>query len=91
MAADGSITGHAFNFSNEVQLTVLEMTVKILNLLGRGDIEPIILGEAQNEIPHQYLSAEKARNVLGWRSAFSIEDGLARTIDWYRNFLSTIK
>lgn len=90
MAADGSITGHAFNFSNEVQLTVLEMTVKILGLLGRSDLEPIILGEAQNEIPHQYLSAEKARNMLGWRSDFSIEDGLARTIDWYRTFLSTI-
>ncbi len=87
MAADGSVAGHAFNFSNEVQLTVLDMTCKVLDLMGRTDLKPKILGEAQNEIAHQYLSAEKARNLLGWRSDFSIDEGLSRTIDWYRAFL----
>jgi CDP-glucose 4,6-dehydratase len=88
MAADSSLAGHAFNFSNEVQLTVLDMTRKVLEIVGRSDLEPKILGEAQNEIPHQYLSADKARNVLGWRSEFSIDEGLGRTIGWYRSFLS---
>jgi CDP-glucose 4,6-dehydratase len=64
------------------------MTRKVLELVGRSDLEPTILGEAQNEIPHQYLSADKAREVLGWRSEFSIDEGLRRTIDWYRTFLS---
>ncbi len=91
LAVDGGIAGHAFNFSNEVQLTVLDMTRKVLELIGRTDLEPTILGEAQNEIPHQYLSAEKARNLLGWQSMFSIDEGLSRTIDWYRAFLSANK
>ncbi len=91
LAADSSLKGHAFNFSNEVQLTVLDMTRKVLELVGRTDLEPTILGEAQNEIPHQYLSADKARQVLDWRSEFSIDEGLRRTIDWYRAFLTETK
>ncbi len=91
MAADTSVIGHAFNFSNEVQLTVLSMTQMVLRLVERTDLEPTILGEAQNEIPHQYLTADKARRVLGWRSDFSIEEGLRRTIDWYRAFLTSDK
>lgn len=91
MAADTSVIGHAFNFSNEVQLTVLSMTQMVLRLVERTDLEPTILGEAQNEIPHQYLTADKARRLLGWRSDFSIEEGLRRTIDWYRAFLTADK
>lgn len=91
MSVDSSIAGHAFNFSNEVQLTVLDMARKVLELLGRSDLEPTVLGEAQNEIPHQYLSAEKARKMLGWQSSFSIDEGLGRTIDWYKAFLSANK
>lgn len=91
MAEDTSVIGHAFNFSNEVQLTVLSMTKMVLELMECTDLEPTILGEAQNEIPHQYLTADKARRLLGWRSDFSIEDGLRRTIDWYRAILTSDK
>ena len=48
--------------------------------------EPIVLNEAPNEIPHQYLSAEKARRELGWAPRHSFgEGGLPGTVDWYRD------
>lgn len=89
MAADASVVGHAFNFSNEIQLNVLDLTKKILSLMGREDLAPTILNQANNEIRHQYLSAEKARSMLGWQPDFSLEDGLRRTIAWYEKFLTT--
>ncbi|MEK9166388.1 MAG: NAD-dependent epimerase/dehydratase family protein, partial [Patescibacteria group bacterium] len=52
---DSRIHGHAFNFSNESQVTVLEMVNKILGLMG-SSMQPRILATASNEIPHQYLS-----------------------------------
>jgi CDP-glucose 4,6-dehydratase len=86
---DKSLWGEAFNFSNEMQITVLDLVRKIRELMGCSDIEPIVLGEAQSEIPHQYLSAEKARRVLGWRPEYDLERGLRETIDWYAAFFDS--
>lgn len=83
-----TIQGEAFNFSNEIQLTVLDMTRKILELMGREDLTPIVLNETENEIKHQYLSAEKAKKILGWEPEYTLEEGLKETIDWYREFFS---
>ena len=84
------IHGEAFNFSNEIQVTVLELTEKILELMGRKDLRPRILNEAKNEIKHQYLSAEKARKVLGWKPKYALEQGLKETIEWYREYFSKL-
>jgi CDP-glucose 4,6-dehydratase len=85
------IQGEAFNFSNELQLNVLDMTRKILEIMRRKDLEPVILNEAKGEIKHQYLSAEKARKVLGWKSRYSLEEGLKETVNWYREFFQDDK
>ncbi|NLX63544.1 MAG: NAD-dependent epimerase/dehydratase family protein [Clostridiaceae bacterium] len=82
---DLKLEGQAFNFSNETQLTVLELVNKILALMN-SDLTPVILNQGSNEIVHQYLSAKKAREVLGWKPSFTLEEGLIRTIDWYRKF-----
>jgi CDP-glucose 4,6-dehydratase len=87
LAREPELKGQAFNFSNELQVPVLELVRKILALMDCG-LEPEILNEATNEIPHQYLSAEKARTRLGWRPLFTLEEGLRRTIEWYREFFA---
>ncbi len=87
---DERIHGHAFNFSNENQITVLELANKILALMG-SNLQPQILATAAHEIPHQYLSAAKAREMLGWQPKFTLEEGLRRTIDWYKEFFETAK
>jgi CDP-glucose 4,6-dehydratase len=86
MAQNPDLHGQAFNFSNETQVTVLELAKQILALMD-SDLEPDVRSEASNEIRCQYLSAAKARRVLGWHPLFTLDDGLRRTIDWYRGFL----
>lgn len=78
--------GQAYNFSNELQVTVSEIVSLISKLMGRCDLSPLVLNRAVNEIPHQYLSAERARTELGWRPVYTLERGLIETIDWYRAF-----
>lgn len=82
------ILGEAFNFSNELQITVLELVNQILSLMDKKHLKPIILNQAQNEIKHQYLSAEKARTLMNWKPQYSLEAGLQETIDWYQRFLN---
>lgn len=83
---NNSIHGEAFNFSNEIQITVLDLVNRIIKLMD-SSLKPVILNEATNEIKHQYLSAKKARGMLGWKPIYTLEGGLERTIRWYRKFL----
>src|SRR5205085_6986915 len=64
LAERPELKGEAFNFSNELQITVSELTERILRVMN-SDLQPDIRNEASNEIKHQYLSAEKARSLLG--------------------------
>ena len=89
LAANQSLRGEAFNFSNELQLSVRELVASILRSM-RSDLEPVIRDEATNEIRHQYLSAEKAKRLLGWQPLFTLDDGLERTVAWYRAALAEV-
>jgi CDP-glucose 4,6-dehydratase len=44
--------------------------------------------QAINEIREQFLSSERAHRLLNWRAQFSLEEGLERTIAWYRRELA---
>ncbi|MGA2462854.1 MAG: GDP-mannose 4,6-dehydratase [Thermodesulfobacteriota bacterium] len=79
------LCGEAFNFSNELQVTVLELVQQILYIMG-SKLTPDIRNEATNEIRHQYLSAAKARQLLNWRPLYNLEQGLRETIAWYQRF-----
>ncbi|MGA9995460.1 MAG: GDP-mannose 4,6-dehydratase [Pyrinomonadaceae bacterium] len=87
LAQDSQLYGQAFNFSNEIQVTVLELVERILKLMD-SELEPDVRNEATHEIRHQYLSAAKARQALSWHPLFTLDEGLRRTIDWYRDFLA---
>jgi len=80
-----AVAGNAYNFSNEIQVTVAELVTLILEKMG-SSLKPDIKNEASNEICHQYLSAERAKKELGWRPLFTLEEGLARTVAWYQDF-----
>ncbi len=96
--ADGNITlaenlhrpeikGQAFNFSTANKLTVLEL-VKKITMLFPSTLEPVILNEAKGEIRNQYLSSEKAKRMLNWEAKHTADQGLAKTIAWYKEFFT---
>jgi CDP-glucose 4,6-dehydratase len=86
MARRPQVHGHAFNFSTEIQVTALEMVQRILRQMGSA-LAPEVRGEATNEIKHQYLSAAKAREMLGWAPHYGLDEALAETVAWYRHYL----
>jgi CDP-glucose 4,6-dehydratase len=85
--SDETLRGRAFNFSNESRVSVLEMVGTILRLM-HSPLEPDVRNEARHEILDQFLSTERARTELGWRPEWTLEEGLHRTIDWYRKHLN---
>jgi len=81
------VLGQGFNFSYGNRITVLELTRCILTLMG-SNLEPDIRNEATNEIREQYLNSEKSRKMLDWSPLFSLEDGLSKTIEWYKDYFA---
>jgi CDP-glucose 4,6-dehydratase len=81
-----ALAGEAFNFSTEYRLTVRAIVAKVLAAM-HSTLEPDVQNVATNEIREQYLDATKAKRDLGWTPLFTLDEGLRRTIEWYRGFL----
>ena len=78
--------GETFNFSNQDPISVLDL-VKCIYQIAGGNPDYKILNESDHEIINQYLSAEKARKILDWKSNYDLKSGLKKTISWYEEFL----
>ena len=83
------IRGEAFNFSNELQISVLDMVNLIIETMG-SELKPVIMNNVSNEIVHQYLSAKKAREMLDWHPCYSLDDSLIKTINWYKGLFENL-
>jgi CDP-glucose 4,6-dehydratase len=79
------VRGEAFNAGGGRPYVVGELVEMIVRLAGT-DVEPRILGAGNpaGEIDRQYVDPTKIREVIGWEPEFRLEEGLLRTIDWYR-------
>jgi CDP-glucose 4,6-dehydratase len=84
---DPALYGQAFNFGMDDPRSALDMARSIIAISDHPELEPVVLNEASHEISRQYLSSEKAHRVLNWRAQYSLDEGLRRTLAWYRAFL----
>jgi len=88
LAEGDAVAGQGINISYEQPQSVAEIVDRILKLMGRLDLQPRILNETSNEIQDQYLDARRARKLLGWAPRVALDEGLVRTIEWYRRLLA---
>ena len=88
VADDSSLIGEAFNFSDEAPMSVREIYDAVCQHTVDREVEPLVLGKATDEIKDQYLDSSKARTRLGWSIGVGLDEGLRRTVQWYRTMLS---
>jgi len=79
------VAGEAFNFGAGDPVQMLDLVRRIIRVAGKT-LEPRVMlqQKIEHEIDAQYLSADKAAARLGWRAELSLDEGLRRTIEWYR-------
>jgi CDP-glucose 4,6-dehydratase len=77
--------GEAFNAGGERPVAVREVVELICRLAG-ANVEPDIRGTGtpDGEIERQYVDSGKLRALTGWRPRVELEEGLRRTVEWYR-------
>jgi CDP-glucose 4,6-dehydratase len=85
------LNGEAYNFSRDEPLSVMELYKQICQSTLGEYVEPKVLNKAKSEIKDQHLNSAKAKESLGWASNVSLESGLVRTVDWYKQYLAGVK
>ncbi len=83
MIEDKDLHGMAFNISNDSPKSVLEVVRRIIDLMARPELTPVVENTARAEIAAQYLSSSLFREKTGWSPRFDFESGLKETIKWY--------
>jgi CDP-glucose 4,6-dehydratase len=86
-AREPGVWGEAFNFSSAYPMNALDVTGRVLEACGRSDLDPMILATAGHEIQDQFLDSAKARSVLEWAPSIGFDEGIKRTVAWYRRHL----
>jgi CDP-glucose 4,6-dehydratase len=83
----GAGAGEAFNAGGGQPHRVLEVVELVCRLSG-ADIEPEIRGEGtpSGEIDRQWVDYSKLHELTGWQPRVDLEEGLRRTIEWYRAY-----
>ena len=76
--------GEVFNIGNPRSVvTVFDLAARIRRLAG-SDSEIIFRPLHYTDVEMRIPNVDKARNLLGWEPRVDLDDGLARTIAWYR-------
>jgi CDP-glucose 4,6-dehydratase len=82
-AGEDGVRGEAFNVGGGEPISVLDLVATVLDVAGRGDLEPVVLGTARGEIDRQYLDSGKIAARLGFAPEWTLEAGLRETVKWY--------
>jgi len=85
IAADDRVVGEVINVASGNDITVSDIADKVLDMLGKPASLKVHVDERPGQVHRHIGSTEKAERLLGWRARTSFEDGLERTIAWYRD------
>ena len=84
VGAGGPAAGEAFNAGGEQPHPVAEVVDTIAELAGSGLDPEYGPGNPAGEIDRQFVDSAKLRELTGWQPQVELRDGLARTLEWYR-------
>lgn len=84
MVAKHGVAGDAYNVGTSAVCKVGEIVERICKIMGwENGID--IVDKSFPEINVQYLSSQKINTIVGWEPKFSLDEGLQKTIGWYKN------
>jgi CDP-glucose 4,6-dehydratase len=78
------VSSEAFNFSGGYPISVRDLVKLISRIYDGKEREPSFHGQKKLIPVYKYLDTSKAQKILGWKPSISLEDGLRKTIDWYK-------
>jgi dTDP-glucose 4,6-dehydratase len=79
-----AVAGEVLNVATGVDIPVAEIAERVLDALGKPASLKSFVTERPGQVDRHIGSTEKMERLTGWRARVSFDEGLARTIAWYR-------
>ena len=77
------VAGMFFNVGTGERHTLNELLGSLSTILGK-QLEPVYMDRRAGDVQHSQADIEKAKRLLGYAPEVGFEDGLRRTVDWFR-------
>ena len=86
LAATQPVDGEIFNIGGEPVITLKDLAAMLVRVNGAGEFKVITFPEERKriDIGDYFADDRKARTMLQWAPRIALEEGLARTLDYYR-------
>ena len=86
MHADSDkVVGEAINLGTGVDTDILTIAQKVLGLVDKPQSLIEHVKDRPGQVSRHISSTEKARRLLGWTAKINLDDGLQRTVEFYKN------
>jgi UDP-glucose 4-epimerase len=82
------VAGEVINVATGRQISINELARTMAAVIGT-DVEPVRTEARVGDVRHSLADIGKARRLLGYEPAIDLEEGLRRTIAWYRRSVSS--
>jgi UDP-glucose 4-epimerase len=74
------------NFGTGKEVKIIDLANKIVSLCGKGKIRPVHVAPRPGEVKRLVADYSKAKKLLGWKPKYTLDEGLKKFIDWYKNY-----
>ena len=78
------VAGQVFNLATHGRISLNQLLTTLKKIFG-SDVEPIYKDARQGDVRDSQADISKAARLLGYQPIVGLEDGLRKTVDWYRN------
>ncbi|MCH8157500.1 MAG: GDP-mannose 4,6-dehydratase [Nitrospinae bacterium] len=86
MHADADkVVGEAINLGTGIDTDILTVAKKVLDILGKPQSLIEHIEDRPGQVSRHISSTDKARDLLGWEAKIKLDDGLQRTVEFYRD------
>jgi nucleoside-diphosphate-sugar epimerase len=82
--SDDSAIGECFNIGDSKSVVTIFHLAKMIKRLAKSNSEIKFVSANQADVSLRIPSVEKAKNVLGFEAAVGIEEGIEKTIEYFR-------
>jgi nucleoside-diphosphate-sugar epimerase len=77
------VAGQVFNLATHGRISLNQLLATLKKIFG-SDVEPIYKDARQGDVRDSQADISKAATLLGYQPIVGLEDGLRKTVDWYR-------